>query len=152
MTTKDWQVSPLFTLLSGLPLQISDGGVDNSRSGQNQDRPNVVLPWNQTTPSDQTLKEWFNQAAFAVQPIGTFGNLGRNAIYGPGSISLDVAISRRFTLPKERFKLEARSDFFNIMNHGNWSNPTTSITSSTFGQITTFGSPRIIQMALKLFF
>jgi hypothetical protein len=38
------------------------------------------------------------------------------------------------------------------MNHGNWSNPTTSITSGTFGQITAFGTPRIIQMALKLYF
>jgi hypothetical protein len=53
---------------------------------------------------------------------------------------------------KERWSLDFRSDFFNIMNHGNWSNPVTSNTSSTFGQITGFGSPRIIQMALKLYF
>jgi hypothetical protein len=62
-----------------------------------------------------------------------------------------VALSRGFKL-KERTRLDFRADMFNIMNHGNWSNPTTSIASSTFGQITSFGSPRYIQMALKLFF
>ena len=61
-------------------------------------------------------------------------------------------MSRRFQFT-ERFKIEFRSDFFNILNHANWNNPGTSLTSgTTFGQITTFGSPRIIQMAMKLYF
>jgi hypothetical protein len=38
------------------------------------------------------------------------------------------------------------------MNHANWNGPTTSNTSGTFGQITSYGSPRIIQLAMKLFF
>jgi len=45
-----------------------------------------------------------------------------------------------------------RADFFNIMNHGNWNGPTTSLSSSTFGEVTSFSSPRLIQMALKLYF
>jgi hypothetical protein len=52
----------------------------------------------------------------------------------------------------ERWKLDLRADFFNIMNHANWSSPGTNITSSTFGEITGFSSPRQIQMALKLYF
>jgi hypothetical protein len=48
--------------------------------------------------------------------------------------------------------MEFRSDFFNIMNHANWGNPATGLTSATFGQITSFGSPRLIQANLKLFF
>ena len=49
--------------------------------------------------------------------------------------------------------MEFRSDFFNIMNHGNWNGLGTSLSSGdTFGQVTSFGSPRIIQMALKLYF
>jgi hypothetical protein len=150
LITKNWQVSPIISLLSGAPIMITDGGVDNSRSGQLQDRPNVVLP-NAVIPAQRTVLEWFNPAAFAVQPIGTFGNLGRFAVYGPGTIQFDLSVSRRFDI-KERFKLEVRSDLFNIMNHGNWNNPTTSITSGTFGQVTAFSSPRIIQMAMKLYF
>ena len=82
---------------------------------------------------------------------GQFGNLGRNAVYGPGQRNFDVAVSRRFRLT-ERFKMEFRSDFFNILNHANWNNPVSSITNGTFGQITSFGAPRLIQMAMKLYF
>ena len=77
--------------------------------------------------------------------------MGRNAIYGPGQINFDMALTRRFTVG-ERWKLDLRADFFNIMNHANWGNPGTNITSGTFGEITSFGSPRLIQMALKLYF
>jgi hypothetical protein len=45
-----------------------------------------------------------------------------------------------------------RADFFNIMNHANWNAPGGTITSGTFGQITGYGSPRLIQLALKLNF
>ena len=62
-----------------------------------------------------------------------------------------MAITRRFSL-KERWSLDYRADFFNIMNHANWGNPCTNISNSTFGEVTSFGSPRIIQMAVKLFF
>ena len=149
--TRNWQVSPIVGLLSGQPLTLTDGGKDISLSGQGQDRPNVVLP-NEVIPSNQRLLEWFNPAAFAVQPAGTFGNLGRFAVYGPGSIQFDVSLSRVFQF-RERYKLHVRADFFNIMNHGNWGNPGTSIASgTTFGVITGFGSPRQIQMGMKLYF
>jgi hypothetical protein len=149
--TTNWQLSPIIGLLSGQPLTLTDGGKDISLSGQLQDRPNVIAP-NAVIPSNQTLTEWFNQAAFAVQPTGTFGNLGRDAVYGPGTIQFDMALTRRFQI-RERYRLELRSDFFNILNHANWSNPGVSIASpTTFGQVTTFGSPRQIQMGLKLYF
>jgi hypothetical protein len=83
---------------------------------------------------------------------GQFGNLGRNAIYGPGQRNFDIAVSRRFSVT-ERVKVEIRSDFFNVFNHANWNSPGTSLSSgATFGQVTTFGSPRFIQMAMKLYF
>jgi hypothetical protein len=156
--TKDWQIAPLISLGTGNPIQITDGGKDISLSGQGLDRPNVVAP-DQVYPSQKTLLEWFNPAAFQCAGSnaactvfsGQFGNLGRNAVYGPGMINWDMAVSRRFKF-SERWSLLFRADFFNIMNHANWNNPTTNITSGTFGQITTFGSPRIIQFATKLFF
>ncbi|MGP8248212.1 MAG: carboxypeptidase regulatory-like domain-containing protein [Bryobacteraceae bacterium] len=151
LATVNWQLSPIVSLISGQPLILSDGGKDISLSAQALDRPNVILP-NQVYPATKTVNEWFNPAAFAVQPAGTFGNLGRNAIYGPGTIQWDMALSRSFKM-KERYSLVVRSDFFNIMNHGNWNNPGLSIASpASFGVITTFGSPRIIQMSMKLLF
>jgi hypothetical protein len=110
----------------------------------------VVLP-DQVYGSPKSLGAWFNPLAFAVQPAGTFGNLGRNALYGPGQINWDMSLIRHFRF-KERWKLDVRAEFFNIMNHANWNSPTTSNTSSTFGQITGFSTPRNIQLSTKLFF
>jgi hypothetical protein len=148
--TGNWQISPLITFLSGEPLTPTDGGKDISLSGELFDRPNVALP-GQVYPASKTPLEWFNPAAFVTQPTGTFGNAGRLSLVGPGTISWDMGASRSFAI-RERWKLQYRAEFFNIMNHANWSNPTVSNSSGQFGQITTFGSPRIIQMALKLYF
>jgi hypothetical protein len=148
--TTGWSLAPAVSLFTGNPIQLTDGGKDISLSGQGLDRPNVVLP-DQVYPGTRTLGEYFNPAAFAVQPAGTFGNLGRNSVYGPGQINWDMSLSRQFRF-KERWRLDFRADFFNIMNHANWNNPVLTNTSSTFGQITGFGGPRNIQFSTKLFF
>jgi len=156
LITKDWQISPIVGIFTGNPIQITDGK-DISLSGQNLDRPNVILP-TQVYPSQRSPQEEFNPAAFANAAAGTFGNLGRNSVYGPGRINWDMAVSRPFQLG-ERWKLEFRSDFFNIMNHGNPGNVGgggflgTSLSSSgTLGTVTSFMPPRIIQLAMKLYF
>jgi hypothetical protein len=153
--TGGWQFSPIFTADSGQPVTLTDGGKDISQTGQLQDRPNVVLP-NAVIPAQQTVKAWINPLAFQVQPAGTYGNLGRFSVVGPGTWNLDLGLSRIFKI-RERFNLEARGEAFNIFNHANWNNaatlqPIVSITSSTFGQITSFSPPRIIQVAMKLNF
>jgi hypothetical protein len=102
----------------------------------------------------------FNQAAFmcagsnaaCTTASGQFGNLGRNSVYAPGQIDWDMAVSRPFQF-HERYKLDLRADFFNILNHGNPSQFGTSLSNSgTFGTVTTFTGPRIIQMSLKFNF
>jgi hypothetical protein len=128
----------------------TDGGTDISLTAVGADRPNVVVAgsiYQHTT----TTAAWFNPAAFARQAAGTYGNAGRDSIIVPGSFNWDMAISREFRM-KERWRIDVRADFFNILNHANWNSPGLSITSGTFGQITTFGSPRIIQLAMKLYF
>ncbi len=162
--TKGWQLAPILSFFTGNPIQLLDGGAgstkDISLSGQLQDRPEVMLPGAvYATPAGNDPPVWFNPAAFmcagsnsaCTLSSGQFGNLGRNALYGPGQINWDMAITRSFPY-RERWKLDTRADFFNIMNHANWSNPGTNITNGTFGEVTGFGSPRIIQMSLKLFF
>ena len=147
--TRDWQVAPIISLYTGQPLNVTDG-TDVSLTGEALDRPNVV---GGITTLTHTLTQWFNPAAFAgscalaawannpsCQAPGTFGNEGRDVVHGPGTIQWDMAISRLFPI-RESVKLEIRGDFFNIMNHANWNNPSTALNSSTFGQVTAFGSP-----------
>jgi hypothetical protein len=151
--TNNWQLAPIITASSGSPYTITDGA-DVSLTAGGNDRPNQVLA--SVTPANQTIKSWLNQAAFAIQPAGTFGNVGRTSVNMPGSWNIDMSVSRIFKFT-ERFNLEARADGFNVLNHGNWmlftaGTTTQSLTSSTFGQITMFSSPRIIQLALKINF
>src|SRR5579871_4846135 len=71
--------------------------------------------------------------------------------HNPGTIQWDMNVSRLFPI-KERYKIEFRGEFFNIMNHANWNGPSAAVNSATFGQITSFSGPRLIQLALKLYF
>lgn len=158
--TTGWQVAPIVTLQSGQPFSVTDG-TDVSLTGEGSDRPNVV-PGVASLP--HTLVSWFNPAAFAgscalaqyagnpyCQAPGTFGNAGRDIFHAPGSITWDMSVSRNFRY-RERWKLEVRGEFFNIMNHANWNAPSSAINSATFAQITGFGSPRLIQLSMKLYF
>ena len=159
--TEGWQVAPIVSLFTGQPFSVTTGS-DVSLTGEDADRPNVVL--GVTNPFPHTTSEWFNPALFAggcttaayvgnpsCVPLGTFGDAARDIFHGPGTIQWDMSVSRRFRL-SERESLAFRSEFFNIMNHANWNAPAAGLTSSTFGQVTSFGSPRYIQLSLKFFF
>lgn len=81
-------------------------------------------------------------------PYGTFP---RNGLRGPGRTNLDLSISKHFII-REGMDLELRGDAFNVTNHAEFLNPDTTITDSTFGQISTTYDPRILQLALHLRF
>jgi hypothetical protein len=102
-------------------------------------------------PATKTPAQWINPAAFVPNPTGTFGTLGRNALRAPGALRVDVAFSREFPF-KERLRLEARGEAFNVINHANFGAPSSSLSSANFGRITSAGEPRILQFALKLHF
>ena len=82
--------------------------------------------------------------------LGQYGQSGRDILSGPAYNDTDFAVIRDFAL-KERFKAEFRSEFFNIFNQVNFGQPNSTVTSSTFGQITSAGPGRIIQFSLKVF-
>ena len=165
-----WQLAPILRATSGRRFSVTTG-TDNSRTGMNNDRPIQIAPnayaSNSTCPLATTpCKAYLLPAgvALAANPIGTFGNSGRNAFQGPGALSVDMTLSRTFPI-KERLRLESRFEAFNVINHANFDNPTTALNSSNFGLITqtaqapggslllpSIGDPRILQFALKLHF
>jgi hypothetical protein len=169
--SKDWQLAPIVSLYTGQPFTVTTGS-DVSETGESEDRPNVVP--NVSNPFPHTTSEWFSNSLLTglfaggcnnstytsnptaanvpyCVPLGTFGDAARDIFHGPGTIQWDMSVSRIFQF-SERFRLQYKSEFFNIMNHANWNAPAAGLTSSTFGQVTTFGSPRLIQMSLKLNF
>jgi hypothetical protein len=164
----NWELAPLIHAASGQPLNVTVGK-DNSLTGLGNDRPNQVLTNVDATSSicsngNTPCVQWLNPAAFAANPLGTYGDLGRNAVRGPGMVNVDVSLSRSFVY-RERFRLQVRADAFNIFNHANfvgaispagtvqgYSTLSTGMTSSTFGRISSAFDPRILQFSMKLFF
>jgi hypothetical protein len=161
--TNGWQANALITITSGNPVNIL-AGTNVSATGENKDRPNLVgNPFaNVPTLTGTLAVQYFNPAAFAKPAAGTYGNLGRDAIYGPGFGSVDFSIFKNFPIT-EKIRGQFRVEIFNLLDRTNWANPTATLTSSSFGELTQtknassapglgFGEPRNAQLALKVIF
>jgi hypothetical protein len=111
--------------------QVMTTAVINNPYGgafRNNRRPSVVAgvdPFLQTSDRRYVL----NPAAFSTPAPGTFGNLGRWALHGPGLVQLDFTLQKRFLIT-ERVNLEFRSEFYNILNRANFANPPARLNNS----------------------
>ncbi len=154
----NWQFAPIIQAHTGLPFDITTGQ-DNSKTGVGRDRPVQVLPDIYSSNWGSSLPQYLNGAAFVPNATGTFGNVAHNVAVGPGTFEFDASLSRIFAIT-ERWRLEARAEGFNVLNHTNFAAPNSNLSSSTYGQITATqssgpgqqGTNRIIQFALKLHF
>ncbi len=149
-----WDLGSIVTLVSGLPFNVVTG-VDNSRTGYGFDRPNLTGDPHLDTgrAKSQLIAQYFNTAAFTANPVGTFGNFGRNVLVGPGSANVDFSVNKDFPVSERLGKLEMRFEFFNVLNHANFSNPGASLAApATFGKITAAGAGRIVQFGAKYIF
>jgi hypothetical protein len=98
------------------------------------------------------VHQFFNTAAFvplAQMPLGSYGNAGRNFFNGPALLNSDITLMKEFRI-KERFKTQFRGEFFNVFNQVHFNAPSSTVGSGSFGQITSAGPGRVIQLALKV--
>jgi len=147
----NWNIAPLARYQSGLPVNPTTGK-DNSLTGVNNDRPNVILNQNTYTGGPHGLFfQYVNPKLYTANTLGTFGNAGHYSLRGPGYFDIDVAVTREFHLI-EKLTLHARGEAFNVLNHPNFGLPNGNIASAAFGQITTAFDPRILQGSVKLVF
>ena len=164
-----WEIAPLTHILSGAPFTVT-AGVDNSLTATGNDRPNRVPGVSLYTGSQlhsgsgAANRNYLNPLAFCSQAttpnpcaanavtLGTFGNSGRNAYRGRPNYQFDAQLSRIFQIHESlstTFRLEA----FNVLNHPNFNNPTTAMSSSSFGQVSsTSNAARVFQGSLKINF
>lgn len=128
------------TIASGTPFspRFFGSASDLGRGVTGAARPNIVP--GQSLDGAHTIQNWFNTAAFTA-PSGPFGNAGRNIIIGPGTISVDMALSKTIQL-KEMQALELRISATNVLNHANFSSIDATLGSPTFGQVVSAGSMR----------
>jgi hypothetical protein len=145
-----WQVSTIIAASSGFP-RTAYVGTDRSNTGGGQDRPNVTGQ-NPDLGDQASINRWFNTDAYSLQPLGSFGDAGRNTFVGPGITNVDASIIRNFRMGSSKtiqFRLEA----FNVLNNPIWNDPNTTLTSPLYGTINSTRRPmREMQIGLKFVF
>jgi len=137
---KGWGVDSSLTLQSGQPFTLNYNYEDDySGGGDGFDRPDVVGPivYDKRHPSNFLQLSSFampcDTSGFSLDTYSGFasdctpgtrhyGNLGRNSLVGPTFKQWDLAIYKDTSLT-ERINMQLRADFFNILNHPNFSNP-----------------------------
>jgi outer membrane receptor protein involved in Fe transport len=159
-----WQFGGIGSFGSGNWYTVtSAAGVSNADGGGNvgtSDRPDQIGNPNATPCVPGT---WFNTCAFTTAAVGTFGNVRRNTIQGPGFEIIDFSLFKEFHVT-EKSRFEFRAEMFNALNHynplfarsgpQNANNATVYDPSNLplFGVITAARPPRQIQLALKFLF
>jgi hypothetical protein len=163
---RDWTVSGVLTVQSGTALTI---GYTNATNvfGISEDRAQLAGNCNGSNlvrhgSTETKVDGYFNASCFTLPPIigadgvGTgFGNSSAGIVSGPGQSNLDLALMRNISLhfPREASNLQLRAEFFNSLNHPQFSNPNATYGSPGFGLISsTSVNPRIGQVAAKLIF
>jgi hypothetical protein len=155
-----WTVTGLHRIQSGSPL-VFTMGTDVAQNGILQPNGQYALLVPGMTADDvrknhsstgDMVAMYFNTAAFVPVnsvPRGIYGDARRGLIYGPGDVNTDLAVMRYVDLPLN-VRLQLRGEFFNLFNQVNFSNPNTTVSSTTFGRITGTGPGRVVQLAAKL--
>lgn len=143
---KDWSISGGVIAQTGAPLTAL---VTGNRSGTASLAP---LRADATGQPIDAGAGYFNLAAFTVTPAGQYGTAGRNTITGPGSVVMNLSLSRSINLHSERRRLEFRVDSNNFLNHPNPTGLVTIVNSTQYGLITSAGAMRTLSATVRLRF
>jgi Carboxypeptidase regulatory-like domain len=156
-----WQVATDYVLQTGNPITVTlPSTIAQSYTSGNL-YPNLV---GDPRNAPRTIAQWFNAClptstvactspAFASPGNGTFGNNRRNDVFGPGQIIFDLSAGKTFNLWAERYTFQLRVDAINALNHANFGNPGTSLSTGSAGVITsTTNGGRALQLGGRFSF
>jgi hypothetical protein len=146
-----WQWSGIMTTHSGLPISISPANNNTGGFGFNQ-RPNIV-PGVNPVPTNQSIDNWINPAAFSQPDPFTFGDSARflSNLRAPKYFNWDMSIQKYWSFTETK-KLQFRMELYNAFNHPNFFVPDSNLGDSTFGVINGAYPARSIQFAGKFYF
>jgi len=158
-TLGGWQVSGIVTMESGLPVNIGlTGGQSGNALPNATNRPDLVGKISYpstvlTCPTCNQAIQYLDPSAFASPAVGAFGNLGHNAVRGPGRDNWNLSLFKSFVFSETRgSRVEFRVETFNTWNHTQFNQVSSNKGSSNFGRYTSAFDPRILQLALKAYF
>jgi len=147
--THGWEVNSILKFQNGEPVNVLTY-LDNSGTGEFEDRASITGP---AINSDRSIQQhafaqYLNPNSFTEPALGTYGNLGRNQITGPGFEDVDLSLLKNTPLYKERVQMQFRVEMFNVLNHVNLAQPVNALASGAFGWSTStigvsYGAPGI---------
>ena len=161
-----WSVAGLVILQSGLPMTLTDpnGGAVFGRAGSSTITmcPAATYADLSTAGSvSRRMGSWIDTSAICPAPVrGSdgatgYGNAGLSVMNGPGQVNADFSVAKRTRVGgiRDEAELLFRAEFYNALNHAQFSNPGTTFRTANFGVITqTAVAPRLIQFGLKYLF
>ena len=145
---KDWQLAGTATMYSGPPFTPKMGTFDYTNGGAS--RPDRIASGKLDSP---TVEQWFDRLAFPTVPLGSFrfGTSGRNVLDGPGTVNVNMSLSKRIRFDELR-SLQLRFESFNLANHPNFNLPENRVDILSGGIISRAKNNRILQMGARLEF
>ena len=164
--THGWEVNGIFKFQGGEPINVLSGA-DNSGTTEFQDRATITGQpiYSNHAVQQHSFAQYLNQGSFAVPGLGTYGNMSRNEIYGPGFEDVDLSLIKNVPVYKERVRAQFRVEMFNVFNRVNLAQPLANMgygglfgaSVTTIG--TSYGAPGIgsgepynTQLAMKILF
>ncbi|MBI4473951.1 MAG: TonB-dependent receptor, partial [Acidobacteria bacterium] len=145
---RGWQIQAVGIAQSGTPLSAVLAEDVAGTGSPIVNRPHLVRNPN---ISEKTAERFFDPAAFVAPEARTFGNSGRNVIIGPGTWTVDLAVTRGFRV-SDATRAQFRADLYNAFNHPNLVAPPSMqnfADTPEFGALFVARSPRIVQFGLK---
>jgi hypothetical protein len=166
LLTHGWEVNGILKFQNGEPVNVLTGQ-DNSGTGEKEDRASITGRALNSNRSVQQYShaQYLNPNRFVVPTYGSYGNLGRNQVVGPGFGDVDLSLVKNTPLYKDRVRAQFRVEMFNVFNRVNLAQPLNNLGyGSAFGWSTStigvsYGAPGIgagepynTQLSLKILF
>ena len=154
-----WSINGILIFTDGPPFTLNSGANFSRDATTNSSEHVAQVPGRSNNPvlgEDHT--QWFDTTAFAPPESGTYGDVSRNTVRGPGFSNVDFSVNKDFPLTEEA-GFQFRAEFFNLFNRPNWGRPNSILFNSSGGRvgsagrvIDTVNTSRQIQLALKFIF
>jgi hypothetical protein len=145
----DWQLNGIASYFGATPIDIITGVNTIGTASAVGQRPNYTGAPIYVNSSDST--KHLNAAAFATPAPGQFGTLGKGAVRGTAITTIDFSVGKNWRI-QERYGLQFRAEFFNLLNHTNFVGFDTDLRNVSFGTLNAAQAPREIQLGIKFTF
>jgi hypothetical protein len=147
---RGWKLGLLQTYMSGPPFTVITSANTTNAFPAGPLRPNLLrdpsLP-----SSERTIDRWFDTTAFAAPAPFTFGNSPRSLLRGAALLTTDMTLERAFHFT-ERYRIELRGEFYNLLNHANFNLPGLTYGAADFGVVSSARPGRTVQLAARFAF